>query len=281
MTNSSYFPIYIVRTTHDIAHFSWQFQEESRTFAVYDNDYWNTYTKSLITVPIICSVLALAVVVILNIVLCLRMCCKSFRCLPALTETEKMQRLTYISNPWYNRWALLLLITMIFAILTDQSFIYGRSELTLGVNDLDVQITSLYDITKDIANYSTVLKSYASTLTIDFNDASSLDNCSSASSLTSYTTTIGNYTSDITGVIDPVSSYLNYIISYMELYGSDYIVEAGWLFYLAIYFSAMWYVIGYFCQSVSLSLLGIGISEIIIVSFFVIMAIEMVLLVSF
>jgi hypothetical protein len=74
-----YSPSYIVRQTHDILHLDSRLNKVDNTFAITYDSQWNDYSKSLIPIPAICMVLGLSAIVILQIVLCLRICFKNCR----------------------------------------------------------------------------------------------------------------------------------------------------------------------------------------------------------
>jgi hypothetical protein len=278
MPNDTYNPIPIVKQMHNILHLSGKLQPVSNDFNITFGSQVNQYTLSLIPIPAICGTLGLLAIFILQVSLCARVCCDCCRCLPQFTTEETGKIIPKISKR-YRCGIILFIILGILTIVAAQILIIGKVDLTDGVNNSDNTLTYVQDIFNLLNNYGTDLTTYVADLNTDFTYSYDVNNCQAASTLDSYIDEYSGYIDDYTSVVKPVPGQLNGLQDKVQLWGIKYQNYTVWALYLLIMIGVVLYGFGFWRKSQLLMRISIGMTEIVMIALFFLIAAEMFALV--
>lgn len=278
--SNDYSPSYIVRQSHNILHLDSSLGEVSNDFAITYDSQWNDYSRSLLPVPIICGALGVIAIVILQLSICFRMCCKSCRCLPRI-RTSRAGGTELFDRDTLPRYRVLCFVFLAFAviiILTNQMLLFGNRYLTEGVDTSHNGINFLQDLTTTLTNEGNDLLTYGDVLQSELESASST--CAPASSLaTGVSTQYDSYVNDYLGYVQPIPGRCDDANNGLDTW-EYYKNTSLWALYAAVWLIIVTYTIGIFFKQRCLLQIGLGFTQFVMLVIFLIIGTLMVILVS-
>jgi hypothetical protein len=279
--SDNYSPSYIVRQTHDILHLDAKLSIVSSDWDITYSSQWNTYSRSLIPVPMICCVLGIIAIMILQIVLCARACCKSCRCLPRITASGPFISEDVIraaTNPRFNVLFWSFIIFALLVVLTDQMMLFGNRYLTEGLNTSKDAVNFVYDLTTSLVTQGGYLLNNGTLLETHLNQADA-DGCSMAGTLADnvhlYTDEINDYLS----YVDPIPGRCTDATDALDEWGL-YKNAALFLIYGITLLLIVFYGAGVFLKNRCSLQTSMSFTMMFMYLFFILVGVEMVILVS-
>lgn len=279
--NDDYSPSYIVRQSHNILHLDGSLKSVSNDFNITYSSQWNDYSRSLLPIPIICGTLGIVAVVFLQIALCVRICCKTCRCLPTVRASRKSNTEEMFDRDTLPRYRILSIVFLVFAVIvigTNQMVLFGNHYLTEGVDSSRDGINFLHDLTTTLTNQGNDLISSGDVLQSDLNSAA--PDCNPAADLADGVSKyFDEYVNDFLGYVDPVPGRCNDANDGLDTWES-YKNSSLWVIYAVFWILIVLYSIGMFLKHKLLLQIGIGFTQIFTIIIFLIVLTLMVIVVS-
>eukprot|EP00981_Chlorochromonas_danica_P010259 scaffold3058_cov165-Ochromonas_danica.AAC.50 len=260
VANDSYSPSWIVRQSHNLLHLDSSLKTAGNEFDIFYDNYWNSYTRSLLPIPIICGALGLIALVVFQVSLCSRMCNTNCRCLPEVSDPNAQLTRFDINRIIRSRYHFLLGTFIFFAflaIVADQGFIYGGVSLSSAVNTGQNSLDYIHDLFVDLTNEGNSLYIYGEDLDHNLDQAAA--SCPGATVLQQYLPGYFTSVDDFLGYVDPVPGQCDDAESGMDRWGIYYKNCSIWVMYgvvlgtIAVYALAVEMVIvmglGDYCMS--------------------------------
>lgn len=273
-SNFSYVPSPDVRGFHHLPHLNAKLQERSGDFGITADSQWNSYTKSLHPIPIICGGLALLAVVLFQLSFSLYYYWRKKSALPYVHDRRVP------TDPLRNcRIAFLLLFTTV--IIYVQFIPVGNSDITTGVSTsntrldyLDDQFTSLTTEGNDLINYGNVLQR-------DFSNSFTINNCVAAEELDDflplYDASVQEYLSYVQSVPEKAKDFQDTL----NLYAVEYKNSAVWMFYGWFIICPDIFLVGMFLSNRRVVYGAVGLAELIMTFVFLVCIVGMIILVRY
>jgi hypothetical protein len=247
-----YLPSHIVREMHSLPHMDAAksgLRTVSNAFGIYNGDYLNSYTQSLLTLPTIIALIGVLALWILIFALCLRCCCTCCKCMPTeKVDEEGRKRLLSSSVDRSVRLKYLICGLALFAVGCDQSFFFGNRDLNSALDVADDAISFLDDNFSSLSNDGVTLESLGQAL---LGNATAAYNggCSAAQSIIGDINEFNNEVSDYVAYVSPLPGYINQANNAIHSFAVDDKNTAVWELYgLSVIIPAC-FVLGLFCKS--------------------------------
>jgi hypothetical protein len=225
--------------------------------------------------------LGILAIVILQLVLCFRICCKSCRCLPKIDASGPFISEQVIKTATSPRYGLLFWSFIFFAIVTvlsDQMLIFGNHYLTEGVNTSKDAVNYVYDLSTSLNNQGNYLLNNGTILETDLNNAS--PTCPLAAQLASGVQYYTNYIDDYLGYVSPIPGRCNDATDGLEKWGEYYKNCTIWAIYALILILIILYAAGVFMKNKCFLQTAIAITQCFMIILFLLVGVEMVIIVS-
>lgn len=276
IANYTYSASWIVRQTHSILHLNAHLAPVSNDFAITYDSYWNEYTRSLIPVPAMCMILGILAVVILQAVLCFRICCRGCRCMPTMEERNGEITAAAASKALGPRFSIcvgLFVVFGILAVVADQMIIVGSVSLTKGVQTGQDSLDYLKDMFVNLNDYGDDLIVDGNQLNWDLGNASAT--CPQAADLQAYLPTYFDYVNDYLDIVEPVPGQCDDAYNGLQKWGIHYQNSSVWALFGVLLIGIIIYTVGLvFKHKITLQI-GIGLSELFMLFLFLFVGIEM------
>jgi hypothetical protein len=274
-------PTTFIQQSHQILHLDKHLQPVTNEFQPFTLDNWTDYTSSLLPVPIICASLGALAIVILQVVLILRIFYKDLRFIPEIKVTgrKSMTLIKYAIDPRYIFVFKLFIIGTILVL--DEILVVGSSFLSTGVHNAKSEITSLSNNITVLINEGNYLNAAGLTLQQELYNASSISTCSQALGLANGVETY--FDPEISGYLDlinPLPRKCTDANNNMQKWGVDYKNSSVWVIYAMYIVVITLFILGMKVKNQMVCRIAVGIAELFILILFVLIAVEMVLVVS-
>jgi hypothetical protein len=256
VNGSAYYPSSLVRQIHGIPHLNSELQLQSSTFDAPSYFRWNSYTESLVVLPVILASVFATVTLFMFMTIILKpwnFCSQMMTTLNNLKEDSKHKSLERIPStlsslnpqPARKAWApsirsmtFMMVICLLICILWNNSAIYANHYLSQGIGEvidnLQSIITttnSLYDDGISLASDSAILSSLI---------LSSTATCPDASTLIPYANSLNSYLLDYNAIISPIPGILSEVSDdFTRLISEDKDITL-WSIYSVFYLLAIW-----------------------------------------
>jgi hypothetical protein len=300
MSNSSYDEINLVAIMHQVLHLNpATFATESSTFDV-DNsfDLNGSYTKSLLTIPVIIMIISLLCVFMLECFLCWRPCCKCCQfgddddeqLAYGVTPSSSRQNLNIGGGvhvqpsrkekfvPTIRKLYRSFYVVAIMAVITNQLLIFGAVELTSGVITGQDGIDFVGDVFTTLDDLGNELIEEGTIVQTDF--LNSLTDCPEASDLYANMNSYFEYVDEYIAVVHPVASQCSNVHDDLQLWGIHYANNAIWEIYGIIMLIIAVYLLGLLWSKKLLLQMFIHFTAALLFLLLILCAVEMVLLVG-
>jgi hypothetical protein len=269
---------------HNIPHIAFvghTLKHLSNDFGIYDGDYWNTYTRSLLGIPVMIMGLGGLALFILSLSLCLRICCKCCRCVPTEIEDEDMGGRKRLLSADVNKSSKLQWVIIFFAglaICVDQVVIWGNRDLTVALNTVDNAMGFLDNSFQSLNTDGNNLEVLGAYLYGNASEAS-VNGCPLAGTYLDEINSFNEDVSEFVGYVEPLPGYLNQAQDSIHAYAIDDKNYSVWVLYSVAFVTAVLFIVGlYFKSKVTLQLtIALAIFDIIVL--ILLCGAEMVLLV--
>lgn len=293
--DEGYSEIAIVRQMHELPHLDSSLQSSGKDFDIsYDEDPWNSYTQSLLTVPIICGAVAIALLLFFEIYL-LYSCCFSSR---KARNMIRARRRTDQANNTNNdnaasgsgeagtctprRLWMVLLIVLIGAgaLACTQLPLFGNAELNRGVDVLKDGLDYIEDVFIELTNDGDSLTDDGNTL-LDQLDTAANTGCPEASNfddeIEEYLESVEEYLDFVEPIPDQVSFYHDGV----DRWGVDFKNDTIWILYAVMMVTIFMLLIGAIFQKSRLCVLPAQcIAQPMLIIYFILVTVEMAVLIG-
>jgi hypothetical protein len=284
MTNSSYEEIPVARMMHEVVHinpFTWS--SVSNDFGLTYETYWNDYSKSLVTIPVICMGIGIVAVLSLECFICWRPCCCKRLLLisPPSTGNQTTHRNPSAKQRFAHRIRSLyrsFYILFILAIATNQVLIFGSYELTKGVHTAQDGVNYVKDLFNDLDDYGNELISDGVILQQDFQY--SLVSCPEAQPLYDGMDEYFQYVNEYLDFVSPVPQQCSDADNNLQKWGIHYQSDSIWELYGIIMIVLGLYLFGLLRVKKIVLQLVLHFTALLMLALFIWCGVEMVLLVS-
>jgi hypothetical protein len=286
MANSSYEEIHLARMMHEVIHvnpYTWSLVDNN--FDITTETYWNDYSKSLLTIPIICMGIGIIAVLGLECFICWRPCCCRHRfdddgSPTASRSTQTIHRNPTLKQQFAPRIRSLyrsFYVCLILAIATNQVLIFGSYELTKGVHTAQDGINYVKDLFNVLDDYGNDLISDGTDLQQNFQDA--LTDCPEAQPLYDGMDEYFQYVNEYVDFVSPVPQQCSNADDDLDKWGIHYKNSAIWELYGMIMIVLVLYLVGLLCAKKIVLQLVLHFTALLMLVLFIFCGVEMVLLV--
>lgn len=273
---SNYSPSYFVKNAHNIPRYG------SSPFSDIVNDY-QTYGKSVLAFPVALIVLGILSVIIFQLLLMFRCCCKCIKYKPdsdaEASDPEKA--------PWYgNRaawvtyvvtrrrvYTLFFVAVVCMAFVADFIIFNGNTRLTNGARQTMDSLTTLQTTFNEVLGEVTLMQTSSNNAQNYINLAKN-GNCDPG--VSSYIDAMNSAITSLNNVASPLPSKLDLVNSYLQSYAIEKKNLVVFIFFAVIAFVCVMFAIGGFCAQRWLLQIFIGLTELIVIALTVICCILMV-----
>ena len=282
MSQQTYNPLPIVTSSHDILHLDYQLKPTENDFGVTYNSRWNSYTQSLLPIPMLLATLGLLALIILNISLLTRAICGYCKCAPG----ERYYKNGHIDdNVWVNkdlfsmnRLIKVFYVSAFLAIILDQALFIGNQYITQGVNEGIDNLNSLSSTFTNLDTNANTMDTSSSTLSSNANQCGT-----NANAINSNSTIISQFSYSINSFLlqmSDIPSQINSKSDILSEYGTDLKNQIVWILYGAVILVVFSYEFGLWNSNKKMLQISIFISQLLILAFIIICAFEMMTVVS-
>lgn len=270
--NDTYSLLNIVKDIHQIPHLNSQLKYESNDWDITIDSQWNSYTKSVLTLPIILFVIGIILILIYLIAI---FCCYK----KSTHEYESLSPDIRNSNKESKKIAIrLLMFVIISIILIDQLIFVGNNYLTHGINTGSDNLDSLDTIFVNLNDYGDELTNESNNLQSDLSQ--SCNTCRNACLLLPSINDLNTYIDNYLSYIEDVPNQCDTIENRLNLYGSFYKSLLIWIMYSLILGCSLMYGIGIYKSKINIIRIGICCGNTIMICLVVTCFLLMILLVS-
>jgi hypothetical protein len=266
--NSTYHPIPPVRIAHAILHLDSKLHAVSSSFGVSYDSFNNSYTQSLLPIPIICGVLGLIFLLIMQVSTCCCGCSSFF----SNRNNKDGCRIKYITAYF----ALFILL----ALSADQIFLVGSSFLTEGVNSTNDAFDYIINLF-NVLTYDGNQLNYEGNVILSNLTVASTGTCPQAGLIIPYFDSYFTYVDEYLSLVSPISGKVSNYQSLFNTWGEGYKNDSVYVIYAAVLLCLGFYLVGFFCKSKSGLLAGMGFSQVSMYFFLILGTVLMIVVVSF
>jgi hypothetical protein len=272
----SYSPSDLVRHMHGVPHIKpgKGLHRTDNTFGMSDGVYWNSYTQSLLPLPIIIAIIGTLALFSLGVAFCFRCCWRGCKCGPNDKSTEFENARFYIM--YLPR---IILVFVLFAVIVDQTTFFGNRDLDNAIrvvdeamDFLDVSFTALYNDGVELVNMGQYLYDNATTAVSN--------GCPGALVLEPQ---IQQFNVDIQGYmaeVEPLPGYIDSAQQSIHKYGVEDKNYSIWVLYCVSMVNAILFAVGTLVKSKSLLQTNMLFSVVLQQALIVFCCIQMIMLVS-
>lgn len=276
-TNGTYEIIDIVRQMHDVLHLDYHLKTQNSHYGITYESQWNSYSKSTLAVPIICSGLGLLILFTFQIVLCSRCCIRACKCGPPMVEVSASpSHASRTSQVIFIRtfFGFFFFVTLVYC----QSILFGNGYLSDGVDKANNALSYLETTFTSLDTYGNDLTAEGTSVESDINSAYS-NGCTEAKLLISYFSDYFDYVDEYLSYVSPIPNKCEDASNELDTWGSTYKNRSVYVFYGVIMLCLILYLIGMLFSNKLTLYGGIAVSELVLFVMFVLCAVEMVILV--
>lgn len=265
--NDTYSTSTMVEQMHQLPHLSSSLTTEDNTFDITVDSTWNSYTRSLLPLPLILMALALLSVVVFQCATCCAACCRKPNQAPVQT-----------SGLWNCRIAFFFALAVV--LLFDQSLIFGSKYLGDGVSTADDGLDFVGNTFTLLDNYGSDLTADGDALQEDFTNSANINNCDEAATLNDYMDDYFTYVDEYTSLVSDVPGKVNDAQDALHKYGVDYKNKTIWVFYGMFIVCLGIYALGMLCSSKLVVFAGMTVTDCVQIFTFLLCGVQMIILVS-
>lgn len=280
-SSNSYVPSKIIVSTHNIPHLNAQLQPSSNIFGLEYNQPWNTYTQSILPIPIAIGILGCLSILILTISLLARPLFGRCKCSPKerFTADGEIDKSICVSPTFFSMKNLQFIFyaTAFLAIIADQALYFGNVYISNGVSSSVSSINTLSNTFNNINAQNLALIVSMNSLT---SDAALCGQSSHIVFNPMMTKLYNNSVSSLTNYIAPIPTSLSHVSDTLTTYGTTNKNNSIWILYGCVIAVILSFQIGMCVSNKRALQVSIVMSELLILAFIVICAIEMFLVVS-
>lgn len=273
---ADYEPLEIVRSMHSLPHLNARLQRQSNDFDIDHDELFNSYTQSLLPLPIIIGALAILVLLVYHIYLCARCCCCRQYSEPPTPAEVKRNKERCVSTRC--KVLLLFVVCLLGTIICDQGVLVGNAALNKAVRKLDDGLDYLLDTFDSLVAAGDSLESDGDDLRELFNEAGN-SGCAGAENLDQYIDDYDQYVSDYQDQVDSFPGEIDDAKDSVNKYGVQYKNYFLWALYAAILVAAAFLSIGILAKYDCWIYFSISLTDLILMFLFLILTIEMIILV--
>jgi len=281
-SSNSYLPSQIIVSTHNIPHLNAQLQPVSNIFGLEYNVLWNSYSQSILPIPVAIAILGFLSLTILTITLVARPLCGRCKCSPKerFTSGGEIDKSIWVSPTCFSMKNLQFIFyaTAFLAIIADQALYFGNVYISNGVSS---SVSSLDTLSNTFNNINAQNQALTVSMTSLTSDALL---CGGGSSTIYFSPTMTKlYNSSVTSLTDyiaPIPTSLGHVSTSLTKYGTTDKNSSIWILYGCVVAVVLSFQIGMCVSNKRALQASIVLSELLILAFVVMCAIEMFLIVS-
>lgn len=281
-SSNSYIPSKIVVSTHNIPHLNAQLQSVSNTFGLEYNTLWNSYTQSVLPIPVAIAILGFLSLTVLTISLLARPLCGRCKCSPKerFTADGEIDKSIWVSPTFFSMKNLQVIFyfTAFLAIIADQALYFGNVYISNGVSNSVSSINTLSNTFNNINAQNQALVVSINSLT---SDAALCGQASHIVFSPAMTKLYNNSVTSLTNYIAPIPTSLGHVSDSLTKYATTDKNNSIWILYGCVVAVILSFQIGMCVSNKRALQVSIFLSEILILAFVIICAIELFLIVSF
>lgn len=252
-------PDLAIRNIHNTPHLNYNLEPHSNEFAITSDSIWNSYSQSIITLPIIIGLLGITCVICFQFFWCCEACC--CRKMTRAEGTTRQEILDWMKNKIESRKRVTLMFYILIAMVVISMATYYSA--VVDVND---GFNTYYDALDYLDNTFTVLADEGDTLQqegvyLSYNFGNST--CEAApyllDSVTVYQAYVSDYMSYVEPVQDPVSNAHD-----QGKYFNTWKMVVLWSVAGLIYITLILFFLSHLCRGKVMMHVAIGFSEIVL-----------------
>ena len=287
--SNSYSPIPLISQFHQIPHLDSSLRIVNNDFDLSTSSFYNSYTKSLLTLPTILLALSYFILLSLLFSLLIRSCC-----FPDISGRNSTTNLNVLTVPLdgsvqtrscclsVRNLSYIFYFFCLFTIIADQTIFFGNQYLTTGVNNVQSNTENLLTTCNELNNYGLSLTVGINTLSTEIYNSINRDpSCALAANVESYLTELTNDVNSYNNYISPLPTAVSDANNRISDYGVSYKNDTVWVIYAVIIVCVLGFIFSIWRKSKILLQLSIGINSFIMLIFFIIAAILMIILVKY
>lgn len=248
---TSYNPIILVQQIHQLPHLNVHLHLESTTFDVSTSSFWNSYTKSIVTLPVIIFALFTFITLVVLLLFCCDCCyCKGSLCLLSFWKSRTTSKSEHelsssnvislttnlttksseeVATPSIKTLVMAFLIFFVLTILCNQTVFFGNRYLSTGINDVVNSVGFVQDSVDS-------LNTYGNDLTLVDNNIENLvtlctPTCEAITGINSYLPQLSDDISLYNSYISPLPDSVSNALNKLQLYGINYKNDSLWVIY--------------------------------------------------
>ena len=253
-------PAPAIRHIHYTPHLDWNFQSHSNDFDITSESVWNSYSKSIITLPVVIGVIGIACVVIFQLFWCCKACCcrKGSR----LEGTTRSEIYVWMKSKIESRKR----VTLAFYILIALSVI-SMATYYSAIIDVNDGFETYYDALNSLDNTFSTLSDEGYNLEkqgvyLSYNLGNS--SCGAAAALQDTIPVYQNYVAEYSSYVDPVTDPVSNAHDQGH-YFNRWKMAVLWSVAGVIYVSVAFFFFAHCCRSKVVMHMAIGCGEIVLV----------------
>lgn len=236
-SDSSYEPIALVRQMHRLPHLTMRLEPHDHEFDIDYDSQWNSYTQSLLPLPIIiASVGYVLLLALLGWMMC-RLGIDCCRCAPSKLGNSFFNGVRVV-HPAAKYLRYLVFLGLLGLLLWPQVMIMGSGKLSDGVNTIKDGLDFLSDTFNDLTNYGERMEGDGILLLEQFSSAAEND-CFAARGLEQYVDDYLDYVDDYLSYVEPVPDKVDNVHDEVDKYGINWKNDSIYAAYACILLSAI------------------------------------------
>eukprot|EP01038_Epipyxis_sp_PR26KG_P005767 gene5767-7963_t len=281
-----YTPISIVRNTHKIVHLDDNLCQVSNNFGITYNSQFNSYTESLLPIPLLCFVIGMISVLLWQMSFCCPCYYHSNRHtltepmllgdIPSTSEKKTRSSLSLPMNIKISHLYLAFYFFALIVIVSDQFLFMGNNFLTSGANNANDGLNYVGTTFDTLTYNGNKLLNEGNSIQYDLGNASLT--CQYTSDLSSYFSSFDSYMNDYLTFVSPIPNKVQNFQDLIKKWAVAYKNKSVWAMYSITLISLIIYFLSIFFGSKHGLRCGIIISDIIVLILFIFCTIEMILL---
>ena len=288
--SKSYSPTDQVKEAHRIPHLGWDLHRKSNTFRITTKMETNSYSNSLIVLPIVIFVIIAGSVVLFQVLLLLRalshMCCACskfwinmvYKC---LHKTKRCKR-KYINQRYQKRRAKVLFVIFVFASVVGAGVVFdGDGRVNLGVRDMQGGFGYISVVAGNIGVSLDVMVDDANVV------SAYLEENACPRTVSKYLEDVSTFVDNFNAVVDEaiavtasVSTGVDVTNSYLEEYAIDKKGMVVVCFFVGVVALVLMFALSAACKNAFLLRLCVVVTEVIVIALAVLCCVQMVIVVS-
>jgi hypothetical protein len=279
----AYSPSDLVRQMHECPHFNLvnnHLERADNQFGMYDGNYWNNYSRSLLPLPIIIASIGTLAVLILVFCLIFRCWCEECKCGPEDFFVGTDKELLIASHMTWSSY--LTRTTVAFSVLVVaviQTTFFGSDSLDEAMYIVSTGMSFIYsaffELKEDGASLVAMGQDLSTNVTAAINSG-----CLLAELAVSELATFNQSATSFSSAVNPLPDYIHQTKQDIRKYGVQDKNVSIWSIYVVTVATAVTYLVGLLLKHKKVLQADIGFSIVLMQILILFCAVEMVILVS-